>query len=48
MEPAKLQVNRKARRVKTGHIDVGSILHTLVAVDVTADGTVFVADYGNN
>jgi transposase len=31
MEPASLQVNRKARRVKTDRIDVESILHTLIA-----------------
>ena len=31
MEPASLQVNRRARRVKTDRIDVESILHTLVA-----------------
>jgi transposase len=31
MEPASLQVNRRARRVKTDRIDVENILHTLVA-----------------
>ncbi|MCH8917971.1 MAG: IS110 family transposase [Proteobacteria bacterium] len=31
MEPASLQVNRRARRVKTDRIDVESILHTLIA-----------------
>jgi transposase len=31
MEPATLQVNRRARRVKTDRIDVESILHTLIA-----------------
>jgi transposase len=31
MEPASLQVNRRARRVKTDRIDVGNILHTLIA-----------------
>ncbi len=31
MEPASLQVNRKARRVKTDRIDVENILHTLIA-----------------
>ena len=31
MEPASLQVNRKARRVKTDRIDVEQQLHTLVA-----------------
>ena len=31
IEPASLQVNRRARRVKTDRIDVESILHTLVA-----------------
>ena len=31
MEPASLQVNRRARRMKTDRIDVESILHTLVA-----------------
>lgn len=31
MEPASLQINRKARRVKTDRIDVESILHTLIA-----------------
>ncbi len=28
MEPASLQVNRRARRVKTDRIDVENILHT--------------------
>jgi transposase len=31
IEPASLQVNRRARRVKTDRIDVESILHTLIA-----------------
>ncbi len=31
MEPASLQVNRRARRVKTDRIHVENILHTLVA-----------------
>ena len=31
MEPASLQVNRHARRVKTDRIDVENILHTLIA-----------------
>ena len=31
MEPASLQVNRRARRVKTDRIDVENILHTLIA-----------------
>ncbi len=31
MEPASLQVNRRARRVKTDRIDVESLLHTLIA-----------------
>ncbi|NIP18359.1 MAG: IS110 family transposase [Xanthomonadales bacterium] len=31
MEPASLQVNRKARRVKTDRIDVEKLLHTLIA-----------------
>ena len=31
MEPASLQVNRRARRVKTDRIYVESILHTLIA-----------------
>ncbi len=31
MEPASLQVDRRARRVKTDRIDVESILHTLIA-----------------
>jgi transposase len=31
MEPASLQVNRRARRVKTDRIDVENILHALVA-----------------
>ncbi len=31
MEPASLQVNRRARRVKTDRIDVERILHTLIA-----------------
>ncbi len=31
MEPASLQVNRRARRVKTDRIDVEGILHTLIA-----------------
>ncbi len=31
MEPASLQVNRRARRVKTDRIDLESILHTLIA-----------------
>ncbi len=31
MEPASLQVNRRARRVKTDRIDVESILHALIA-----------------
>ena len=31
MEPASLQVNRRARRVKTDRIDVESILHTVIA-----------------
>ncbi len=31
MEPASLQVNRRARRVKTDRIDVESILHTLIS-----------------
>ncbi len=31
MEPASLQVNRRARRVKTDRIDVANILHTLIA-----------------
>ena len=31
MEPASLQVNRQARRVKTDRIDVENILHTLIA-----------------
>ncbi len=31
MEPASLQVNRKARRVKTDRIDVERILHALIA-----------------
>ncbi len=31
MEPASLQVNRRARRVKTDCIDVENILHTLIA-----------------
>ncbi len=31
MEPASLQVNRKARRVKTDRIDVENLLHTLIA-----------------
>ena len=31
MEPASLQVNRRARRVKTDRIDVEQILHTLIA-----------------
>ncbi|MFP6707481.1 MAG: transposase [Alphaproteobacteria bacterium] len=31
MEPVNLQVNRRARRVKTDRIDVENILHTLVA-----------------
>ena len=31
MEPASLQINRRARRVKTDRIDVENILHTLIA-----------------
>ena len=31
MEPSSLQVNRRARRVKTDRIDVENILHTLIA-----------------
>ena len=31
MKPASLQVNRRARRVKTVRIDVESLLHTLIA-----------------
>ena len=31
MEPASLQVNRRARRVKTDRIDVEGLLHTLIA-----------------
>ena len=31
MEPASLQVNRRARRVKTDRIDVENLLHTLIA-----------------
>ncbi len=31
MEPASLQVNRRARRVKTDRVDVGHLLHTLIA-----------------
>jgi transposase len=31
MEPASLQVNRRARRVKTDRIDVETLLHTLIA-----------------
>jgi len=31
MEPASLQVNRRARRVKTDRIDVEKLLHTLIA-----------------
>jgi len=31
MEPASLQVNRRARRVKTDRVDVENILHTLIA-----------------
>ena len=31
MEPASLQVNRRARRVKTDRIDVERILHTLIS-----------------
>lgn len=31
MEPASLQVDRRARRVKTDRIDVESLLHTLIA-----------------
>ncbi len=31
MEPASLQVNRRARRVKTDRIDVEALLHTLIA-----------------
>ena len=31
MEPASLQVNRRARRVKTDRIDVESLLHTVIA-----------------
>jgi transposase len=31
MESASLQVNRRARRVKTDRIDVENILHTLIA-----------------
>ena len=31
MDPASLQVNRRARRVKTDRIDVENLLHTLVA-----------------
>ncbi len=31
MEPASLQVNRKARRVKTDRIDVEKLLHALIA-----------------
>ena len=31
MKPASLQVNRRARRVKTDRIDVESLLHTLIA-----------------
>jgi transposase len=31
MDPASLQVNRRARRVKTDRIDVENILHTLIA-----------------
>ncbi len=31
MEPASLQVNRRARRVKTDRIDVENLLHTVIA-----------------
>ncbi len=31
MEPVSLQVNRRARRVKTDRIDVEALLHTLTA-----------------
>ncbi len=31
MEPASLQVNLRARRVKTDRIDVESLLHTVIA-----------------
>ena len=31
MDPASLQVDRRARRVKTDRIDVGKLLHTLIA-----------------
>ena len=31
MEPASLQVDRRARRVKTDRIDVETLLHTLIA-----------------
>lgn len=31
MEPASLQVNRRARRVKTDRVDVEKLLHTLIA-----------------
>ncbi len=31
MEPASLEVNRRARRVKTDRIDIENILHTLIA-----------------